>query len=781
MKVLLSWLKEFAPITGDPIAIGDDLSDLGLAVEEMVEVGGDLDGIVVAKVLDLRPHPDADRIQIVDVDAGDGEALQICCGAFNMAVGDTVPLATIGATMPGGMEIARRKMRGEWSNGMLCAPDEIGLGTDHAGILILPADLQAGVPLAEAMGVVPDVLYDLEVNPNRPDAMSVAGVARDLAARQRVPFEIPVADVATSGVAADEVLKVTIEDQQLCGRFVARVIRNVTVGESPGWMASRLLALGMRPINLIVDVSNYVMLELGYPNHAFDLAKVQGGELVVRSAHEGERLVTLDGVERVLDSGDGVIADGSGQATSLAGVMGGADSEISDTTTEVLLEMAWWDPPRIGRTARRLGLRSEASARFERGADPGIIPTAMLRFAQLLGESGAVLAPGLLDEAGHLPTTEPVVLRMARLNSLLGTEISSEEATGHLERIGFGVSPTNGDLTVTIPSFRPDTTSEIDVIEEVARHHGYTNIPTTVPPSAHTGALTPRQRDRRVIRNALVGLGVSEAMPLPFLAPGDVERAGISDPGVTVTNPLAAEESIMRSSLRPGLLKAVAYNESHRNLGVGLFEVGQVWAGDSNDPDEREQLGVLVAGQPAPAAVELARLLADALGLGDVKVVNAAQEGLHANRSGRLEIGGNPVGVVGEIDPGVLESYEISERVACVELDLTTLLGLEHADFRYRPVSHYPSSDVDLAFTVDESVPAADVEAALLAAGGDLLSELRLFDVFRSEKLGADRRSLAYTLRFQAPDRTLTDAEVADARQACIDAVLAAHEAELRA
>jgi phenylalanyl-tRNA synthetase beta chain len=780
MKVLLSWMKEFAPLTGDPVAIGDDLSDLGLAVEEMTKIGSGLDGIVVAEVLELRPHPDADRIQLVDVDLGDGEALQICCGAFNMAVGDLVPLATLGATLPDGMEIARRKMRGEWSNGMLCAPDEIGLGSDHDGILILPAGLNLGTPFTEAMGITPDVLYDLEVNPNRPDAMSVAGVARDLAARQRVPFEIPVPDVATAGSAASEAISVAIEDTDLCGRFAARVIRDVSVGESPAWMASRLMALGMRPINLIVDVSNYVMLELGYPNHAFDLSKVNGAELIIRSALEGEQLVTLDGIERTLEAADGVIADGTGSAISLAAVMGGATTEISDSTTDVLLEMAWWNPPRIARTARRLGLRSEASARFERGTDPEIIPIAMLRFADLLGDSGATLAPGMVDAAGVLPTSDPVTLRVARMNKLLGTEITTDEATAHLERIGFAVTPAGEDLTVTIPSFRPDTATEIDVIEEVARHHGYANIPTSVPPSAQTGSLTDRQRDRRTIRGALVGLGASEAMPLPFLAPGDVERAGISDPGVAVANPLAAEESIMRSSLRPGLLKAVAYNESHRNAGVSLFEIGKIWAGDAQDPDEREQLALLVAGVEAPGAVEAWNVLSVALGFPATAVVNEAQEGLHDTRSGRVEVEGTVVGRLGEISPAVLEAFEITERVACLELDLTVLLDLERDATVYTPVSHFPSSDIDLAFVVADSIPAAMIEATLREAGGELAVEVRLFDVFRSDRLGPEQRSLAYAIRFQAVDRTLKDAEVAAARQSCIDAVIAAHGAELR-
>ncbi|HVN51831.1 MAG TPA: phenylalanine--tRNA ligase subunit beta, partial [Acidimicrobiales bacterium] len=389
MKVTLSWLREFAPIEGDPVALGEQMSDLGMAVESIERLGEGLDGIVVARVLDLRPHPDADRMQLVDVDAGDGEALQICCGAFNMAVGDLVPLATIGTVMPGGMKIERTKKRGEWSNGMLCSGRELGLGDDHAGILVLDGELEPGADLRGALGLEPDVVYDLEINPNRPDAMSVAGVARDLAARLGVPFAIPEPAVGVVGGPTSVRAAVTIVDTDLCGRFHARLFEDVTVGPSDPAVANRLRVLGMRAINRVVDASNYVMLELGQPNHTYDLAKLPrdasgAAALRVRWAREGERLVTLDDVERALTAADGVIADADDLAIGLAGVMGGASTEIDDATTAVLLELAWWDPMTIARTSKRLNLRSEASARFERGTDPEIVELAARRFASLL-------------------------------------------------------------------------------------------------------------------------------------------------------------------------------------------------------------------------------------------------------------------------------------------------------------------------------------------------------------------------------------------------------------
>ena len=801
MKVLLSWLREFAPVEGDPVEIGDQLSGLGLAVDEMTIIGGGLDGVVVARVLDLRPHPDADRIQLVDVDAGDGEALQICCGAFNMSVGDLVPLATLGTTMANGMEIARRKMRGEWSNGMLCAAEEIGLGDDQDGIMVLEGSSAdggptPGTPLAEALELVPDVLYDLEVNPNRPDAMSIAGVARDLAARQGVAFALPIPDATEAGEDAVGRIDVEVLDPDLCGRFVARVVDGIRVGPSPRWLANRLTALGMRPINNVVDASNYVMLELGQPNHTYDLAALGDGGggvgLRVRRAIEGEALETLDGEVRTLTASDGVIADGTDTAIGIAGIMGGASTEVSDNTTSILLEMAWWDPMTITTSSRRLGLRSEASARFERGSDPEVAERAMRRFVELLADAGATLAPGIVDVRGNLPDRSPVRVRTSRVNALLGTDLTRDEMAGLLTSIEFTNTPVGDDLDVTVPSFRPDSATEIDVVEEVARLHGYERIARTLPRSTITGALTPYQHDRRRIRDAMVGLGLDEVMPVPFLAPGDLERAGLPAGGITVTNPLVTEESVMRASLRPGILKTLAYNASHRLHGLGLFEIGHVYrtpapmGGEvSRLPDEREHLAVALGGRDAGEAVAVWSALADALDARHYQLVADGPAGLHPTRTARIEVddplsGTVVVGHVGEVDPGALAAYDIADRVGWLEVDLETLLALPHGQRPYRRVSRYPSSDIDLAFEVDEGTPASAVGSCLTAAAGHLLADLSLFDVFRGAPVADGRRSLAFTLRFQADDRTLTDAEVAAVRTACIDAVQSNLSATLR-
>src|ERR671919_18898 len=734
MKVLLSWLQDFAPIEGDPAEIGEQLSDLGMAVEQLDRLGEGLEGIVVARVLATRPHPDAERIQLVDVDAGDGEPLQIACGAFNMQPGDLVPLATVGTVMPGGMEIARRKMRGEWSNGMLCSARELGLGADHAGILVLPPDLPIGAPFAEAMGIERDVLYDLEINPNRPDAMSVAGVARDLAARLRLPFSMPAPQVDEVGGKHVDSVRVEVLDPDLCGRFTARVLQGVTVGEPNPVIARRLTLLGMRPINSLVDVSNYVMLELGQPNHPYDLAKVRGGGLRVRRARTGETLVTLDDIERRFVADDLLICDGE------------------DTPVGI---------------------------------------------AELLAPSGARLEAGTVDVRGELPAREPIRVRTGRLNRLLGTELTSGEITELLTPIGFAADPVGGatgdptaDVEVTVPPWRYDSSTEIDVVEEVARLYGYSRIGRTVPGSAHMGRLSDRQQERRRLRSLLVGRGLSEAMPMPFLAPGDLERCGLPGDGIEITNPLVKEESILRTSLLPGLVKALATNAARRNTGVGLWEIGHVFRdrpgangpeGSNPLPDEREVLGVALGGRDAADAVHEWRAVAEVLGVAGVEVANGAVPGLHPTRSARL-VGpaGEPVGAVGEIDPGVLEAHGIAERVGWLEVDLETVAGLPHGDRIYRPVSVYPSSDIDLAFEVDDGVPATAIEATLRSAAGDRLAALRLFDIYRGPGIAEGRRSLAYTLRLDALDHTLTDDEVAEVRRRCIEAVESAHSATLR-
>lgn len=784
MKVLLSWLNEIAPIGDDVDALAVLMNDLGLAVDAVERVGEPITGVVVARVLALRKHPSADRMQLVDVDLGDGNPLQICCGAFNMEVGQLVPLATIGTVMPNGMEITRAKKRGEWSNGMLCSSAELGLDSDAAGIRILPDGLTLGQPLHEALGLTPDVVFDLDLTRNRPDAWSHLGVARDLAARLGMPLRHPGRPVEVTGAAVPTTVELV--DPVGCARFTSTVLTGVQVGPSAPWMAERLARAGMRAINNVVDVSNYVMLEVGQPNHAYDLERLPGRGFRVRRARDGEAITTLDDVERRLSPLDLLICDAEDTPVGIAGIMGGASSEISEATTSLALEAAWFDPLGIAASAARLGLRSEASARFERGCDHAVIDAAVGRFVELLRETCPELtvAAGAVDAVGQLPARPPVRVRTARINALLGSELDGAAVKALLDPIGYVCEPAGGDNLVTIPTWRYDSEVEIDVVEEVARQYGYSRLPKRVPRPPVGGALTGRQLDRRLIREVLIGLGGAEAMPNPFLAPGDLERCGLDPAGITITNPLAAEESVLRTSLLPGLVKAVAYNGSHRRTGVRLFEVGHVYRIPPTAavlPDEREMVAAAWAGSDAFAAKAIWDELAAALALGGVSLRADALAGLHPTRTARL-VGpdGEAVGAIGEVDPAALARHGVGERVAWLEVDLEVALALPHGERPYQAVSRFPSSDFDLAFEVDDAVPAGDIEATLRAAAGELLVSVQLFDVFRGDALGAGRRSLAYRLRLQSLERTLTEADVAAVRQAAISAVTSAHAARLR-
>ena len=779
MRVLLSWIREFAPdIDGDPAALSEVLSALGLMVEEMTVTGSVPDGVVLGRVLELRPHPDADRIQLVEVDDGSGKSLQVCCGAFNMAAGDLVPVARVGTVLPNGLEIARRKIRGQASEGMCCSDIELEMGDDADGIMILNDRVGAGagpgMRLTDALGLAPDVLWDLEVGANRPDALSVMGVARDLAAALGVAFEPPDWSTDASGADIAESVAVEIVDPTLCGRFVGRVLRSAPQGSSPPWMANRLTALGMRPINSIVDISNYVMLELGQPSHTFDLDRVAGARIRVRRARDGETVTTLDGAHRLLAAGDGVIADGDDEVIGIAGVMGGASTEIDAGTSDVLVEMAWWDPPSISRTAKRLNLSSEAATRFRRGADWGYnVERCMNRFVQLAAAQGAEVAPGLIDERGDLPDRRPLRVRPARVNSLLGTSLSAPEMADHLRSIGFGTDPAgDAELDVTIPSWRWDTETETDIAEEVARLHGYESIERTVPTANEAGGLSAYQKDRRLVRDVLVGAGCYETQPMPFVAPGALAAVGLPEDGITLSNPVDDSESELRTSLLPGQLRAVAYNQRHFNGEVRLFEIGHVYLPAPEGqllPDEREFLAVALSGTEAPAAVAVLDLLTDALTLPAVELRTAELPGMHPTRAAEVVVAGRVRGAVGEIDPEVLEASGVSGRLAWIQLDLQEVLDGPKSRRRYRPVSKYPPSDVDLAFVVPESVAAAQVERALRASAGSLLASIELFDAYRGTGVRDGSRSLAYRLRFQAQDHTLTDTEVAAARQRCID------------
>lgn len=774
MKIVHSWLLDLAPLPDDREAIAFALSDLGLAVESVDEVGRTVPGVVTAKVLRTERHPDAAKVHRVFVDTGDGVERHVWCGAFNMAAGDVVPLATPGTTMPDGRRIEPKPILGIQSDGMLCSAAELGFGSDHSGILLLAPETPLGVPYGEALGMRSECVYDLDVLRNRPDAFSHLGVARDLAARFGVDHTRHRSEIETSDPSRSAMVEIVAKDR--CSRFTVVIMSGVTIGESPDWMKSRLIAAGMRPINNVVDVSNYVMLETGQPNHAYDHEALGGGGFVVRNARPGERLVTLDGNERILDSDDLLICDANDRPIGLAGIMGGENSEIGATTTRIALEAAWFEPLGIMRTVQRHNVRTEASARFERGVDPYGIESSVSLFIDLLRLTcpQLIVHSGMVDNrTDHLPGSTTIEVRPQRVSDLLGAAFTAGDIERLIGPIGFAVesSAIADSIRVTIPTWRPDCALEIDIVEEVARHHGYGNLGRTVPRSALPGGLNLVQQRRRRLREVLLGLGVDEALPHPFLTDGDLARAGLSHGAVRLVNPLVVGDDVLRTSVRPGLLKTLAFNESHRRAGLSFFEIGHVYPpGSGVLPDEYEQLGVVLAGREAAAAVAIWRELTSAMGWGARLDQSIVPLGLHPTRSATLSLGKTVIGAVGEIHPDVLEAFEIHERVAVLELNLSVLLEQEPKIPQWKPVSRFPSSDFDLAFQVPVSIAAERVEKSLRQAAGSILVDIELFDVYRAAEVTGSR-SLAYRLRIQAPDRTLADVDVARVRDACIAAV----------
>lgn len=798
MKLVLSWLREVVPVTASVEELTGVFNGLGLEVEGVQHIGRGLDGIITAQVRTIRAHPNADKVRLVDVvTASDQtETVQIACGAWNFAEGDVVPLATLGTTMPGGMKIERRKLRGEWSNGMLCSGRELELSDDHGGIMQLPPSTPLGVPITDALGITQDVVFDLSVNPNRPDAMSVVGIARDVAAKLSLPFTPPVMipGVVNAPPSGTPSKRGSITATDLCDRLTVTVIRKVHVTESPLSVQARLNLAGMRPISNLVDASNLVMLELGIPSHAFDLDRVASGALGIRWATPDEKLTTLDGVDRALSVGgaqDGVIVDGKDTAIGIAGVMGGITTEVSDSTTSLLLEIAHWTPMCVARTAKRLGLRSEASARFERGTDPEALGYAAARFVEIVRMTCPAATVESFDDVRPTPPAPCVVrVRTARVNLVLGTSLDDATIEALLHPIGFAVATVGeGEFDVTIPSWRPDSTAEVDVIEEIGRHFGYEKIERRQLRTDLVGHLTPLQRDRRRVADLLAASSCFEAWTSTFLSEADLASAQQRMAFVRVANPMSPEESIMRPNLLPGLLRALSHNTNHRNPALRLFEIGHVFGRPRPDqilPYEREQLSVVLAGEgdDAPAAVALLDRLVSHLRIEPAAVALRAGDvdGLHPTRSARIVNTGTgfPLGVVGEVDPAVAAAWGIDRRIGYLQVDLENFIDQPRRTSDVATFSRFPSSDFDLAFVVANDVAADRVLDALRRGAGELCQAVSLFDVYRGAGLPDDSRSLAYRLRFAAPDRTLTEAELTDLRQASIDAVVVATGGVLR-
>lgn len=799
MLVPLSWLADYVTIDRDADSLAAALTSAGLKVEAIHRPGADIEGVVVGEVQAIVPHPNADKLLVTEVTTG-VSARQIVCGAHNFKVGDRVPVALPGARLPGDVTIGRATIRGELSEGMLCSARELGVADDHSGILVLPPEAELGAEVTKVLGL-DDVILDVEVTTNRPDAMSLLGIAREVAAITGGQVTFPALRMnraAAGSPPVEDLARVSVEDPAGAPRYLARVITGVTPGPSPDWVGKRLAAAGVRPISNIVDATNYALLVTGHPMHAFDLDRLEGARVVVRRAGEGERLVTIDGTARDLVPDDLVIADDSGPV-ALAGIMGGKDTEVSEATTRVLLESAYFDPATVLRSSKRHGLRSEASARFERGADPNNVPYAAELASALIQEwAGGESAPGAIDVYPQPVEAWTLTLRPDRANEVLGSGLAVDEMVDDLRRLGLNPVLEDATIRVTVPTRRPDLRAEWDLVEEIARLTGYDRIPSRIPTGARVGGLNRPQRLQRRVRTLLLGAGMFEAVTTALIGPADLDRMGYppdhpARSALRLTNPLSADESILRPSLLPGLVASAARNVARRNLCVRLFEVGRCFVPRDTNllPEEPLRLGMVLHG-PTPQEWHTPSRELDFFDLkGVVEVLMEAlridftfgpttREPFVPGRTAALVASGGAYGVVGELLGATAERYGFTNRVVAAELELGRLLQLARDPGQAKEPPRFPPVLLDLAVAVPDAVEASEVVELARSAGGPALAGARVFDVYRGEQVGESRKSLALSLTFLRSDRTLTQDEAVAARDAIAAALRARLGAQVR-
>lgn len=822
MKVSLKWLSEYVEVPEDLKAFCDRLDLTGTGVEGVERTGDMYDHVVTGQILEKVAHPDSDHMWVTKVDVGaanvdkDGnpEPLQIVCGAQNFNQGDHVVVATIGAVLPGDFKIKKSKLRGVVSCGMNCSARELGIGSDHDGIMILPEDAPIGMPLADYLKLS-DTILDLEITPNRPDCLSMVGMAREVGAMYARDFKNPLDEMeaslqeGTDLPSVDELATVTVEDVDRCPRYTARVIKNVKVGPSPDWLAERVTAAGARSINNVVDVTNYILFLLGQPLHAFDYNKLVDetgkANVVVRAAKNGEKLQTLDGEERELTEDMTVIATPE-KAVGLAGVMGGFDTEVTDETTTILLEAATFEPGRTSRTSRNLGLISESSMRYERRVDDVEIDRVSAAAAQLLAEvSGGTVVPGLIDVYNTKTEAPTLEFRIPRFQAMMGEAIPRDFTIDMLQRLGCSVDAAQEEvLKVVPPTFRPDLEREIDLYEEVLRLYGMDRIPSTLPGGpGRVGIKTEAQRTMDKINNTLRACGLNETMTYSFADPHELEQLRMPTEGmgipVELLNPLNAEQSVMRQSIIPGLMRSISYNQSRGVHNIQLYETGVVFFGaeGKKKPKERNRLAAVMAGamnNPAWNKESVAFDFFDGKGVIEslmrelalakprFKALSAEEAPhLQPGRAAQVLDGGTVLGWIGEIHPLACETYEVQAPVVAFELDLDALIKCARPARDYVDVPVFPAVTMDVAFVVDEEVTHEQLLRCITSAGGKLLDTAQLFDVYRDEeRLGAGKKSMAYALEYRAADRTLTTEEVDKQHARLIKKVCGATGAEVR-
>jgi len=802
MLISLEWLKEYVDFDLSPVELSEELTMVGLELEESISVATEgLDKVVVGKIISIEKHPNADKLSLCIVDAGNGKQFPVVCGAPNAKAGSLYPFAPEGSELPSGMKIKAVEIRGETSHGMLCSETELGLGDDASGIMELSPEHELGTPIIEALGL-DNVVLDLELTPNRSDCLSILGVAREVSAITGNPLRKPQISLNEGDTKAADLTSVTIEAPDLCSRYAARLVRGVKIGPSPYWMRKRLEDIGLRSINNAVDVTNYVLMELGHPLHAFDLNNLKGERIVVRRPRAGEQIITLDEISRKLDSDMLVIADAE-NPVAIAGVMGGAGSDVTDATTDVLLESAYFNPASVSKTSKELGMHTEASHRFERGTDIEGLITALNRTAQLIQElAGGEICAGIVDTYPDPRREAAVKLRPKRVNSILGTDLTAEEMDRLLTSIEFQVGKDGDDLSVIVPTFRPDVEREIDLIEEIARLHGYDNIPVTVP----TGEMQPESEADRVANfkekagNALIASGLTEVVNYSFHSPDAfdmilLEEDSMYRRALRLRNPISENQSIMRTTLIPGLLANVQHNLNRRISDIQIFEMGRVFhpKNENEQPDELSFVSGAITGlsgaqlwnQPTRPVdffdvKGIVESFLHEMGVSGYDFQPTAHPSIQTGRGAEAILDGITLGALGELNRKVLDNHDIDQDVYIFELDFGKLLEYATSGIDFQPLSVFPSVHRDLAVVVAYDVPSSQIEDSIRVAGGDLVESVNLFDVYKGEQIAANMRSLAYSMEYHSPGRTLTDDEVDEVHQKIVSALADEFGAELR-
>jgi len=809
MKVSYKWLNEWIDLKDiSPEEIADKLTNAGIEVDGIIPMDKGVENVVIGKVLQVQKHPDADKLRVCNVDVGESEPLQIVCGAPNVAVGQQVPVAKIGAVLPGDFKIKRSKLRGVESQGMICSAKELGLDNKFVpkelqeGIYVFADEYQVGSDIRPIFNL-DDVVLDLDLTPNRSDCLSMRGVAFELAALFNRPIKLPSNSVKETNANIEELISLEVEDASLCPRYTGRLVRNVTVAPSPMWLRNKLQAAGIRSINNIVDITNLILIEYGQPLHAFDYNKVNGKSIIVRRANDNETIKTLDETERQLTTEMLVIADQQ-SAIAIAGVMGGYESEVTDETKDIFIESAYFNSTSVRRTSTTFSLRSEASIRFEKGTDPNIVVDAVNRAASLMAElAGGEIVSGIIDSNNHIVPDKDIQLSIEQINNRLGTDISKDQMIDLFKRLQFKVTEAGQQLVVCVPTRRQDITLVEDLSEEVARLYGYANIPTTLPVGQSTqGMLTDEQKDRRRMRDYLLSVGWDEAVSYSFINPQTVSDLQLMDDKyqnmIPLKMPLSEERRNLRTTLLPSMLELAAYNNNHKNESIQLFELGKVFLPKQLPIEELPLEKIMVAGiaygsvhnnhwSYKSISVDFYYVKGIVEGIFDyfgiphslIEFKPVSKPSMHPGQTASIIVNNKEIGYIGQLHPKVIKIYDLP-KAFYFEIDYQAILEIANLKIQYQRLPKYPTIKRDLAMVINQQVNAQDIKKSIIKYGTELLTGVQLFDVYAGKGIADGKKSLAYSLTFNDPNKTLTDEEVQTVINKIVTGLEEDWQAELR-